>query len=200
MTTDQIASQPGEPLPSTGGAATAQPANHLFTFTHVPHPHIALRRSHGPVKVADQLDRSSAIARFNSKFALLITLAVGSMWCAYLFGILAFVSFPSALSSGNTLVLVGWIAQTFLQLILLPVIIVGQNIQAQASDKRAEETYLDAEAVLHEAEQIQQHLATQDAHLAAQDQRLQALIASVTELCARAGTPPPTVPEPPQGK
>jgi len=120
------------------------------------------------------------------------------MWCAYLFGILAFVSFPSALESGNTLVLVGWIAQTFLQLILLPVIIVGQNIQAQASDKRAEQTYLDAEAVLHEAEQIQQHLATQDAHLAAQDQRLQDLIAAVAQLCAQAGTPPPGQPESPQ--
>lgn len=198
MTTDQIAPQPAQPEPLAVGGGATQPANRPFTFTHIPHPHIALRRSRGPVKVSDQLDRSSPIARFNSRFALLITLAVGSMWCAYLFGILAFVSFPSALESGNTLVLVGWIAQTFLQLILLPVIIVGQNIQAQASDKRAEQTYLDAEAVLHEAEQIQQHLATQDAHLAAQDQRLQDLIAAVAQLCAQAGTPPPGQPESPQ--
>lgn len=27
-------------------------------FTHVPHPHIALRRRQGPVKVADGLDRT----------------------------------------------------------------------------------------------------------------------------------------------
>jgi hypothetical protein len=46
--------------------------------------------------------------------------------------------------------------------VLLPVIIVGQNLQAKASDKRAESTYKDAEAVLHEAIEIQKHLAAQD--------------------------------------
>jgi hypothetical protein len=50
--------------------------------------------------------------------------------------------------------------------VLLPVIIVGQNLQANASDKRAAQTYEDAEAVLHEALQIQQHLVAQDAVLA----------------------------------
>ena len=45
---------------------------------------------------------------------------------------------------------------------LLPIIIVGQNLQAKASDKRAVLTFQDAEAVLHEAVQIQQHLAAQD--------------------------------------
>src|SRR5579875_1802166 len=150
MTADQTtpAGPPSTPIPPSA-----------WSYIHMPHPHIALRRAHGPVKVADQLDRSNPVARFNTRFALLITLAVGSMWCAYVFGLLAFVSFPSALASGNTLILVAWIAQTFLQLVLLPVIIVGQNIQAQASDKRAEQTYLDAEAVLHEASQIQAHLA-----------------------------------------
>ena len=48
---------------------------------------------------------------------------------------------------------------------LLPIIIVGQNIQAATSDKRAEDTYKDAEAVLHEALEIQKHLASQDAAL-----------------------------------
>jgi hypothetical protein len=63
------------------------------------------------------------------------------------------------------LIIVAWIAQTFLQLVLLPVIIVGQNIQAAASDKRAEDTYRDADAVLHEAMQIQKHLEAQDAEI-----------------------------------
>ena len=58
-----------------------------------------------------------------------------------------------------------WIAQTFLQFVLLSVIIVGQNVQAAASDRRAEDTYQDAEAVLHGALQIQEHLLTQDAEL-----------------------------------
>jgi len=46
--------------------------------------------------------------------------------------------------------------------VLLPIIIVGQNIQAATSDKRAEDTYKDAEAVLHEAIEHQSHLASQD--------------------------------------
>ena len=58
-----------------------------------------------------------------------------------------------------------WIAQTFLQLVLLPIIIVGQNVQAAAADARAEATYEDAAAVLEEAKQIQAHLAAQDAAL-----------------------------------
>lgn len=55
-----------------------------------------------------------------------------------------------------------WIAQTFLQLLLLPIMIVGQNVQAAASDQRAEDMHKDAEAVLHEALQIQAHLQAQD--------------------------------------
>ncbi len=58
----------------------------------------------------------------------------------------------------------------------LPIIIVGQNIQGAAADKRAQQTYDDAEAVLHEALQIQQHLKVQDRHLQHQDQRLQEII------------------------
>ena len=59
------------------------------------------------------------------------------MWCAYVFAALALVSLPAAIISGSPIIIVGWIAQTFLQLVLLPVIIVGQNIQAAASDDRA---------------------------------------------------------------
>src|SRR5919205_2339441 len=109
-------------------------------YSHVPHPHIWLRHREGPVKIADQMDRSTPMARLNTRLALIITLAVGSMWAAYLFAVLAFVSFPSAIKSGNTIIIVAWIAQTFLQLVLLPIIIVGQNIQAKTSDKRAEQT------------------------------------------------------------
>jgi len=103
----------------------------------------------------------------NGKIGLKITLVVGTMGAAYLFTLLALISAPSAFKSGNSIIIVAWIAQTFLQLVLLPIIIVGQNIQAKASDKRAEQTYDDAEAVLHEALQIQQHLAKQDEVLTA---------------------------------
>ncbi len=80
----------------------------------------------------------NAIGRFNTKVAVTITKSVGSMWCAYLFAVIALISLPSAIQSGNSIIIIGWIAQTFLQLVLLPIIIVGQNVQAAASDARAE--------------------------------------------------------------
>jgi hypothetical protein len=105
------------------------------------------------------------VVRFNASLGLKITLVVGTMWCAYAFTVLALLSAPSAFKSGNMLIIVAWVAQTFLQLVLLPIIIVGQNIQATAADRRSEQTYKDAEAVLHEALQIQAHLAAQDAQI-----------------------------------
>ena len=78
------------------------------------------------------------MGRFNARVAELITKGVGSMWCAYAFALLALVSFPAAISSHDPIIIVAWIAQTFLQLVLLPIIIVGQNVQAAASDARAE--------------------------------------------------------------
>lgn len=130
-------------------------------FHHVPHPHIARRKEQPPARRRDMLPHDSAIQRFNALLAVKITGAVGTMWCAYLFGVLALVSLPEAVR-GGTATLIAWIAQTFLQLVLLSIIIVGQKVDGAASDKRALDTYNDAEAVLHEAQQIQDHLAAQD--------------------------------------
>jgi hypothetical protein len=136
-------------------------------YDYTPQPHMAERREQGPVKVADQHPRGTPFSRFNTWVAVKLTAIVGTMICAYLFTILALISLPSALKSGNLIIIIAWIAQTFLQLVLLPVIIVGQNVQAAASDGRAEQTYRDAEAVLQEALKIQEHLIAQDAALAA---------------------------------
>jgi hypothetical protein len=138
----------------------------VIYYRHLIHPHTkeVLDGIAKPTKVNDhRLKGKTGFARFNAKIGLLITLAVGTMICAYIFGLIALVSLPSAIKSHSVIVIVAWIAQTFLQLVLLPIIIVGQNIQAAASDKRAEDTYKDAEAVLHEAVEIQKHLAVQDA-------------------------------------
>jgi hypothetical protein len=135
-------------------------------FTPVIHPRIEERKKQGPVKVADLMKRGGGpIARFNTWLAVKVTNGVGTMWCAYAFAALAVVSLPAAILSHNPVVLVSWISQTFLQLVLLSIIIVGQNVLAAASDKRAEATYEDADAVLHTALQIQAHLAAQDAEL-----------------------------------
>lgn len=106
------------------------------------------------------------VSGLNAKVAVLLTRLVGTMWCAYLFAAIALVSLPDAIKGGRS-TLVSWIAQTFLQLVLLPVIIVGQNIQAAAADARSAATYEDAGAILEEAKQIQLHLASQDAAIGA---------------------------------
>jgi hypothetical protein len=135
------------------------------TYTYIPHHQTEMRlagKAAPPAMVADQLPKSNVASRFNAWFAVKVTTGVGTMWCAYAFAALAIVSLPAAIDSGNAVVLVSWISQTFLQLVLLSVIIVGQNVLAAASDKRSEATYKDADAVLHEAVKIQDHLAMQD--------------------------------------
>ena len=124
-------------------------------FDHQPHPRIAARAKTGPPKSTDEH------VGFNGRFALLLTTAVGTMWAAYAFAILALIALPSALG-GGLLPLVQWVSQTFIQLVMLSVIMVGQNIVSRAADKRAEMTFRDAEAIFHEAEQIQAHLKAQD--------------------------------------
>ena len=144
-------------------------------FTHVPHPHIAHRSTKGPPKVDDQFSTEGPLARLNTFLALKITAGVGTMWCAYAFAALALVSLPSALSSHDTVTIVSWISQTFLQLVLLSIIIVGQNVQSAAADARAQATYEDADAVLHTALEIQQHMEAQDRQIHKLLEEVQAL-------------------------
>lgn len=133
----------------------------MRVYEHIPHPHIASRLATGPVKVADQHPQGTPITRFNTRVALLTTRAVGSMWCAYLFAAFDCISLPAAIRGGSATI-VSWVAQTFLQLVLLSVIMVGQNVQAAAADQRSEATFHDASATLHETAQLQAHLAAQD--------------------------------------
>jgi hypothetical protein len=105
----------------------------------------------------------SEVEGFNAKFAVLITRGVGTMACAYLFALLALVSLPAILIQAGVLsdsdvprfltkpgliLIVAWVAQTFLQLVLLSIILVGQRVQSAASDGRAEKEFADTEAVL----------------------------------------------------
>ena len=109
--------------------------------THIPNPRIEERKKTGP-----HLTKHERIG-FNGRIAMIITNAVGTMWCAYIFALIALISLPAAIQ-GGTATLIAWIAQTFLQLVLLSVIMVGQKVAAQASDKQALQTYDDAEALL----------------------------------------------------
>ena len=114
---------------------------------HVPHPRLEQRKKAGP-----HLTEHEHVG-FNGHLAVLITSGVSTMWCAYIFAAIALISLPAALQSGTSAI-ISWIAQTFLQLVLLSVIMVGQKVAAAASDKQAMQTYKDAEALL----QIQDEL------------------------------------------
>jgi hypothetical protein len=106
---------------------------------HVPHPHIAKRKKFH--------EKHKKGANFNSWLAVKITNVVGTMWCAYVFAIIALISLPEAIKSGTS-ALIAWIAQTFLQLVLLSIIMVGQKVASQKSDRQLDQTYRDAEALL----------------------------------------------------
>src|SRR6476659_2911991 len=93
-------------------------------------------------------------SRFNDWLAVTITNVVGTMWCAYAFAGLALVSLPQAIH-GGTATLIAWIAQTFLQLVLLSIIMVGQKIAAEKSDRQLEQTYRDSEELLKISDGIQ---------------------------------------------
>jgi hypothetical protein len=91
----------------------------------------------------------------NGRIAVIITDLVGTMWCAYVFAGIALISLPEAVR-GGVAPLIAWVAQTFLQLVLLSVIMVGQKVAAAASDKQALQTYNDAEALLKIQDEVHQ--------------------------------------------
>ena len=81
------------------------------------------------------------INAFNQRVAEKITSFVSTMWCAYLFAALALISVPAAIRSGDVVIIVAWIAQTFLQLVLLSIIMVGQKVSSSNVEKLILETH-----------------------------------------------------------
>jgi low affinity Fe/Cu permease len=81
------------------------------------------------------------INTFNTKLAAKITSGVSTMWCAYAFALIALISLPAALKSGGLIIIVAWVAQTFLQLVLLSIIMVGQNVSSAAVEQKINETH-----------------------------------------------------------
>lgn len=80
------------------------------------------------------------------------------MWTAIAFAALALISLPVAIASRDVLVIVGWVAQTFLQLVLLPIIMVGQNVEGRRTEKRDEETHSAVMAAHRETQEILREL------------------------------------------
>jgi outer membrane murein-binding lipoprotein Lpp len=112
---------------------------------------------------------------FNQKLAARITGAVGTMWCAYIFAAIALISLPAALSTGDPIIIVAWVAQTFLQLVLLSIIMVGQDVQTKGVQKKIDETH---EASLAEFELAKEARTSHTQEIAA----IKALLLDLTEL------------------
>ena len=126
-----------QPLPHPARSRTHdQELDEVMATPRAHRPRLVTRRD-----VGRQVHGSGAVGRFNSGLAVLITRAVGTMWAAYVFAAISFVSLPQAVAAfgrGDTLSGVTWLSQSFLQLVLLPIIIVGQNVTAAIQDARAE--------------------------------------------------------------
>jgi len=152
------------------------------SYQYTQHPHVEQRKAKHPSKMNADADAGVLGATkltLNQRIGLAITKSVGTMWAAYAFFALSLISLPAVLMTGDTMIIVAWVAQTFLQLVLLPIIIVGQNLQAAKAEHRAIATYEDATAMLEEAKEIQAHLTDQDKALSHLVDKLAALEAKL---------------------
>ena len=138
----------------------------MSLYQHVPHPHRDTRREQGPVQVHAAEPGAGRVKRFNTRAAVIVTRAVGTMWCAYAFTLLALYGLPAGLRGGPA-GFVQWASSQFIQLVLLPVIIVGSAVIAEVSDRLAKRQFADVEVILHAQDQVAAHLAAQDTQILA---------------------------------
>lgn len=140
---------------TTAGTLATKPPHAVKTRHHLAR---AVRLNPAEIRHA-----MSEVEGFNAKLAVIITHAVGSMAMAYIFCLIALTSLPAILIQAGVLtagdvpkfltkpgliLIVAWIAQTFIQLVLLSIIMVGQDVQSIASDARSENTFKDTQAIL----------------------------------------------------
>jgi len=115
------------------------------------------------LRTYDHLRTDSAYQRFNKKIALMLTKNVGTMTCFWIFIGLCLTVLPSVLHAMGVLrtwvlptfllgfgfeLLTTWIFSTLFQLVLLPALMVGQNLQNEAADSRAAKQFEDTETIL----------------------------------------------------
>ena len=111
-------------------AAQAAPASHK--------PRLITSRS-----VHSKVHGAGAMGNLNTWLAVNITKSVGTMWAAYVFTLIAIVGAVAVLTQNLFwTALTALVSQTFLQLVLLPIIIVGQNVISASQDARAEQDHL----------------------------------------------------------
>ena len=125
---------------------------------YTPHPH-------QPRNVNKLHKEQLAAAGINKRIAVGLTKRVGTMWTAYSFAVLAIIGLFAILGLLTPIValLVAWLSQTFIQLVLLPIIMVGQNVLGHHAELLAEEQYNTTKKTYADIESIMKHLDDQDA-------------------------------------
>lgn len=136
-------------------------------YEHVRHPH-------KPINVAVLHKQEQTDAGFNTRLAVWLTMHVGTMQTAYSFVVLAIIGLLGILGilPPVIIVLIAWFSQTFLQLVLLPVISVGQNVLGRKAELMAEEQFQTTQKTYHDTEQMINHLSGQDVELLKQTAEL----------------------------
>lgn len=132
-----------------------------MTSQHEPAPLLPLHARPHVTHNANRVHEAElSIARFNRKLAILLTEGVGSMWVAYSFAVLALTGLLAILGLFPPLiaVLVAWTSQTFIQLIFLPILSVGQGVLSRKAELQAEEQYKATMNGYHDIEHILLHL------------------------------------------
>lgn len=144
-------------------------------YEHMKHPH-QVRNAN----IRHQEEQQG----INAKIAVFLTRVVGSMPTAYAFVVLAIIGLLAILGVFPSLValLVAWGSQTLLQLVLLSVIMVGQNVLNRHSELLAEEQYHTTQKSFHDIEQIVKHLDAQDQELLSQRELLQQCMALIPQV------------------
>jgi hypothetical protein len=131
-------------------------------FVHENHPH-----QPQSVMVADVHEHIKSRDGLNTRIAIALTRAVGSMWTAYFFTVIALVGLLGLLGLLNpfTFLLATWFSQMFLQLVFLPILSVGQSVLGKHQEMVTEETAKNTRALLHQIMQVAKHLGAQDEQL-----------------------------------
>lgn len=115
---------------------------------------------HRPRHITIQHAHSAHHRGVNQAVAVLLTRAVGTMPTAYSFVALALLGLLGILGilPPVALVLVAWFSQTFLQLVLLPVLSVGQNVLSTHAEMQSREQYETTQQTYADTEEIKKRL------------------------------------------
>ena len=127
----------------------------MSIYQHIPHPH-------KPRNVNKMHKEEQEAAGFNKRLAILLTRSVGTMVCAYIFAVIAILGFPLLPFGPLATQMVQWTSQTFIQLTMLSVIMVGQAVLGRHAELLAEEQFNTTQKTYHDIEQVMAHLDAQD--------------------------------------